>query len=73
MYPRAAGLDETLSRRQCGGGGCCGAIGCVALDGDSTAEGALPADRYGLWDFVGGIDCVVLGVVDVAHCVEYVV
>ncbi len=44
----------------------------MALDGDSTAEGALPADRYGLWDFVGGIDCVVLGVVDVAHCVEYV-
>ncbi len=44
----------------------------VAFDGDSTAEGALPADGYGLWGFVGGIECVVLGVGDVAHCVEYV-
>lgn len=48
VCPRVAGLDEKLCRRRyC-------TFSCMALDDDSSAESALPADGHGLGDIVEG-------------------
>lgn len=65
MCPRTAGFDEAPRRRQCWRA-CC-ALGDVTLDHDPPAEGTLPADGYGLWDVLGGHDCVWIGVVAAAR------
>ena len=65
MSPCVASLDEAPRCRRCWRG-CC-ALSYVTFDYDPPAEGALPADGYGMWDVVGGQDLAVIGVMAAAR------